>query len=247
MCLLMIANFCNAYPDLWNGYDTATPPQDFMVDVGLGLLMRTLLAGLLAFIGVLALEVLIGPRRMSGGPWLLAPAMALAFAGAARIIAGAERAIPGDRFGLSLWAPPATETFSPGLAVLIGSLEAALAGTIAVALATAVAARFFTERARLVYAIIIAAAVALSRSDSPVLIAYWFLAVLLILGLASVIVRTTGGAVTALAGAIFLSRAIPAAAELIRQPELHFARQGWIALAATVLVYVWWARRTAST
>lgn len=218
-CLLILAQFLNDKPGLWSDYNTAQPPQEFLADLAVSLIVRTLLAGFAAALAMLALEVFAGPRRFSNSPWILAPAMAVAFGAAMRLISWGEQFVPGNRFSLPLWSPPPVDQWSPALGVLLSAaISAVLIGLLGSILAAA-AVGLFAPRKRLGYGLTIALALALSRSDSPALIAYNFVAILALLLLASLVVRTSGSAVAQLVAAVFGGQAILGAVKLVGQPN----------------------------
>ncbi|MCC6585310.1 MAG: CPBP family intramembrane metalloprotease [Bryobacterales bacterium] len=243
-CLLILAQFLNDWPGRWSNYNTAQSPQEFLADVTISLIVRALLAGFGVALAMLALEVFAGPRRFSNSPWTLAPAIAVAFGGAMRLISWGEQFVAGNRFSLPLWSPPPVDQWSPAVAVLLSAtVSAALAGLLGSILATA-AAGLFAPRKRLAYALTIALALALSRSDSPALVAYNFAAIVLLLALASLIVRTSGGAVAQWAAAVFGGQVILGAYKLFTQPNQELQTQGYLALVAGLAATAIWLATT---
>jgi hypothetical protein len=240
---LLAASFLNASPSWWSSYNTAQPPNDFLADVALRLLMQLVLAGFAATLGMLLLDVLLEARPVTPASWLAAPALVALFGGALRLIAWGESFVPGDRFLPPLWAPPPVDDWSPALAVLLSGAGSALVGTLLAAPAIAAFARFFSPRRRLAYGIVLALVVALARSSSPLLVGYTFVTTLVLFALAGLAVRSLGGAVAHLAGAIFLAQALAGAGALARQPATSLRLQGVIALVAALALIAWWLYR----
>jgi hypothetical protein len=241
--LLPLLSFLNSYPNLWAGYDTAKPPQDYLVDTVLSLLIRTLLAAFAAAAGMLALDVFLHARPLTVGSWAVAPALMLAFGGALRLVAWGEQFIPGDRFSLPLWSAPPVEDAWPALSVLLDASVAAFAGTLAATVVIVVGIALFPPARRLGYGIGLALVVALARSDSPWLVLYTFLTTLALFGLLSVAVRCSGGAVTQLAAAIFLAQSLSGAMNLLAQPNATLRLHGVAAVSAAAILTIVWLYR----
>jgi hypothetical protein len=137
-------------------------------------------------------------------------AFAACLFGALRVTSYFEQFVPGDRQSLRLWSAPWVDSFSPALGALISAASDSLLATIAAGAAIATIIYLFTPRRGLAYCLVLALCVALTRTTSPLLVAYVFHSTLFLAGVLALLVRTSGAAIYSFAAALFLLQVVTA-------------------------------------
>ena len=233
--VLTLAAELNEWPQFYLRYSTEQPLGDFHSDFALSLAIRALLMGAGVFLAAYMLDVFLhllqGDRQRT--PFSLPLAVAVAVLGACvqKILAALEVLIPGERLSVAAWSPPAVERLSPALAVAIDASQAAIIGSIAVALVAAAVLVLFSGHRRLGYALVFALCWALSRASTIPLFAFHFFSVLAMLALAGVVTRALGAGVATLAGSIFLASMARGGFALWQQPPVAYQNEALLVAA----------------
>lgn len=219
---LLALSYANRMPTFFENYDTSQPVQDYVWDAILQSILIAVAFGALITLAAMAadlfLRLALGNRRMNPLSMPTVAALCALLWAAPRIALWIDGQIPGDRSGVRLWSAPPVATAWPTVDVMISSALTALMVSLAAAILVPAAYVLFSGRQRFGYALVIAAFLAASRSSSWHLSLVTFLLVLAGFGLISLITRTAGVSLVALALAVFLQSSV-AGLWLARRPE----------------------------
>ncbi len=228
-------------------YDTRYPVSDFTGDRILSIFMRTLLAACAAGFGSLALETFLkfvqGSRQLPGADWRNALAVGAGIAGLGRLLAGIEQHIPGDRLSPATWGITGLESSLPAFDILANSAIGAIFLTIAAGLACTASIALFPPRRRWVYGAVLLALLALSRAISWQMFLYSIASTALLIGLASLYVRTAAADLLAFAAGFFVVQTFARAQVLTEQPSNLLRTHGYAAMIIALIIAAAWLWR----
>ena len=230
---------------LFFGHAWAINFEDYWKMRALGIFSGGLLTGAMVLLAALALDVVL--QRAMGRYSLPQPSagrallMAAASWGFIRLAGAIESWLPGDRFGAAEWQISGTGAWLAGFDVLAESFHASLIWVMLTGTVFSLASVLFGRARRIGWSLIIALAIGLSRSSSPLLVGFYSLAVLAAIGLIILFLRTSGPDLLSFAAAMFVLETAGRAAVLWQQPIAEYKLQAALAMAAAIVPLVAWA------
>ncbi|MBX5494341.1 MAG: CPBP family intramembrane metalloprotease [Bryobacteraceae bacterium] len=235
---LAVLEMLNEWTLLFADYRTETPLVNYIASTVSGGLITVFLSGVGAFLGVMALDMFL---QMTLRERLVLPPSLPAAAAIAALVWGLNRVlgylgqlVPGPRYSDSLSLPAGLETFLPAFTVLNQAITRSIAAVVVAGVAACLLLRFVQGRLRTG---LIASLIVLLAAGQPTIQQALFLAGISVvwLGAATLILRTAGSDVVAVAAGVFLLLGTIGSAAHIDQPNLWYRGNGIAALALVLL------------
>jgi hypothetical protein len=248
---LYALSVANQSPAFYQDYDTTQPLNDFWSGRALASVSWALLVAVLILAGSVALQVFLWLVQGLRAPVPVSTPTVLAILGLlwgmGRIWSAIDPWIPGARHRLPLWRPPDVEGFSPAIAAVTAAAANTIGAVIIAGIMASAAVVMLSPSRRRYYFAGAAALLALGNAASfPEWLAY-FLAIVVLLALLTLMVLSCGAALRSFACAFLLYQLVRSASHLIQQPALVTdARIVFSVTALITLGIVALARRTRS-